>query len=93
MSVSYGTRFGAAEWMINWQNNFFVIKIRILCNDYTKSYDYKKEYLYVMRPHFKPHNLTEDELMEFLAKCRDFMKQKRQKVDIPENYPLRYKDA
>ena len=65
----------------------------LLQYDHEKGYDYKKEYLYAQRPHFKPHDLTEEELMEFMAKCRNFMKQKREKANVPENYPLRYKDA
>lgn len=71
----------------------YCVEHGLLQYDHTKGYDYKKEYLYTMRPHFKPHNLTEDELMEFLAKCRELMKQKRQAKDVPENYPLRYEEA
>lgn len=66
----------------------YCIEHGLLQYDHEKGYDYKKEYLYAMRPHFKPHSLTEDELMAFLAKCRDFMKRKRQEANIPENYPL-----
>jgi len=71
----------------------YCVEHGLLQYDHTQGYDYKKEYLYTMRPHFKPHNLTEDELMEFLAKCRNLMKQKRQAKDVPENYPLRYEET
>lgn len=71
----------------------YCVEHGLLKYNHKEGYDYKKEYLYALHPHFKPHNLTEDELMAFLTKCRDFMKQKRLKVSVPENYPLRFKDA
>lgn len=71
----------------------YCVEHGLLKYDHERGYNYKREYLYALRPHFKPHNCTEDDIMEFLGKCRDFMKQKRQKAGVPENYPLRYKDA
>ncbi|MFH1583251.1 MAG: radical SAM protein [Candidatus Falkowbacteria bacterium] len=71
----------------------YCIEHGLLKYDHAKGYDFKKEYIGTMRPYFKPYALTEDELMEFAAKCENFMKQKRSRIDIPENYPLRYQDA
>lgn len=71
----------------------YCVEHGLLKYDHERGYNYKREYLYALRPHFKPHNCTEDDIMEFLGKCRDFMKQKRQSAAVPENYPLRYKES
>ena len=42
-------------------------------------------------PHFKPHNLTCKELVDFRQKCFKFMENKRALSKVPCNYPLRYK--
>lgn len=42
-------------------------------------------------PHFKPHNLTYDDLISFKKKCNDYMKGKRMASKLPHNYPLRYR--
>lgn len=41
-------------------------------------------------PHFKPHNLTEKNLVEFREKCFSCMRGKRALSNLPNNYPLRY---
>jgi len=41
-------------------------------------------------PHFIPHNLTIKDLVSFRRKCFDYMKEKRSKINLPDNYPLRY---
>lgn len=71
----------------------YCVEHGLLKYDHAKGYDFKKEYIGAMRPYFKPDALTEDELMEFAVKCENFMKQKRQKINVPENYPLRYQGA
>ncbi len=43
-------------------------------------------------PHFKPHNLTMDDLVIFRQKCFDCMAKKRRNSGLPENYPLRFKE-
>lgn len=43
-------------------------------------------------PHFKPYNLTKDDLIEFRQKCFDYMKEKRAASHLPANYPLRYNE-
>ena len=43
------------------------------------------------RPHFKPHNITIDELIEFKQKCENYMQLKREYSKVPDNYPLRFK--
>ena len=41
-------------------------------------------------PHFKPYNLTKDDLIKFRERCFDYMKKKRASSNLPNNYPLRY---
>ncbi len=43
-------------------------------------------------PHFKPHNLSIDELIKFKKRCRDYLKEKREASGLPRNIPFRYKD-
>lgn len=43
------------------------------------------------KPHFKPHNLSMEDLISFRKKCFDYIKEKKAKSDLPSNYPLRYK--
>ena len=43
------------------------------------------------RPHFKPHELTMEDLLKFQTKCRDYLKEKRMRCPFPLNYPLRYR--
>tara|TARA_B100000315_G_scaffold127921_1_gene117647 strand:+ start:19319 stop:20809 length:1491 start_codon:yes stop_codon:yes gene_type:complete len=65
----------------------------LLQYDHESSYDFKKEYLGSQRPYFKPHNLNEEDLIKFLEKCRNLMKERRMASDLPENYPLRHTDS
>lgn len=44
-----------------------------------------------MRPHFKPHKLTEEDLLRFQKKSYDYLKKKRMASGLPHNYPLRYR--
>lgn len=41
-------------------------------------------------PHIKPSALTYDNLIDFKHKCMAYMDGKREKVKVPNNYPLRY---
>jgi len=41
------------------------------------------------RPHFKPYELTMEELISFRQNCFDYMKEKRKSSGVPENFPLR----
>ena len=43
-------------------------------------------------PHFKPYNLTKDDLIKFREKCFDYMREKRAASHLPSNYPLRYNE-
>lgn len=43
-------------------------------------------------PHFKPFNLTTDDLVVFRQKCFDYMARKRIGLGLPENYPIRFKE-
>jgi len=45
----------------------------------------------VGKPHFKPYNLTEEDLIEFQKKAFDLWRAKRLASKVPDNYPLRYK--
>ncbi len=62
----------------------------LLHYNHESSYDFKREYLDMQRPFFKPHKLTEEDLMKFLEKCKNYLKEKRKMSSLPENYPLRY---
>lgn len=44
-------------------------------------------------PHFKPHKLTYDDLISFKRKCCDYMIEKRKSSNLPNNYPLRYRNT
>jgi anaerobic magnesium-protoporphyrin IX monomethyl ester cyclase len=44
-----------------------------------------------VRPHFKPHKLTEEDLIRFQKKCNEYLKKKREASNVPNNYPLRYR--
>lgn len=44
------------------------------------------------RPHFKPHKLTIDDLIEFQKKGFDYLRKERISSGLPYNYPLRYKE-
>ncbi|MDD5015775.1 MAG: radical SAM protein [Atribacterota bacterium] len=45
------------------------------------------------KPHFKPHNLELEDLIEFQIKGYGYMDELRAKSKVPMNYPLRYKGA
>lgn len=43
-------------------------------------------------PHFKPHNLSIDDLISFRERCYGFMDKKRTASGIPGNIPMRYRE-
>jgi len=42
-------------------------------------------------PHFKPHELTNENLVAFQKKCQNYLMEKRNLSPFSPNYPLRYK--
>jgi radical SAM superfamily enzyme YgiQ (UPF0313 family) len=42
------------------------------------------------KPHFKPYKLTKEDLVEFRAKCYDYINRKKSASKYPRNYPMRY---
>jgi hypothetical protein len=40
------------------------------------------------RPHFKPFNLTIEELMDFQKKCYEFQEEKIKLANVPVNHPI-----
>ena len=45
------------------------------------------------KPHFKPHNLEIEDLIEFQKKGYAYMEEVRSKSKVPGNYPLRYENT
>lgn len=45
------------------------------------------------QPHFKPHNLSMEEMIEFKTKCFDYLKDKKAKLDLPYHVPMRGQDG
>lgn len=88
LSFSYATPYPGTQ-LYN-----YCVKNNLLDYDYETCFDFKKEYLCggELEPYFKPHSLNKEDLMKFFVKCKDYIREKRKTLDLPENYPLRYKD-
>jgi anaerobic magnesium-protoporphyrin IX monomethyl ester cyclase len=44
-------------------------------------------------PHYKPHHIDSEDLIKFKEKCFTYLKEKRSKSPLPNNYPFRYVEA
>ena len=44
-------------------------------------------------PHFAPYKLKKEDLIKFKQKAYKYLSKKRAEVDLPDNYPLRYKKS
>jgi len=45
----------------------------------------------INRPHFKPHDVTVQQLIDFRTRCLAIGKERRRLSNVPANYPLRYR--
>lgn len=66
----------------------YCLKNRLLPFSAEEYVDVDDLQLGAMRPHFKPHNVTEDDLLQFQEKCYNYMRTKRANSNVPLNHPF-----
>lgn len=54
--------------------------------------DCEQFYHITNKPHFKPHDLTIDQLVDFKRKCEEYMQKNRAASRFPACYPLRFEE-
>ena len=74
----------------------YCTKHNLLDHNFKQTSDYKNNYQWrstldnTHKPYFKPHKITEEQLLSSIRKGRKIMQDKRRLVNVPENYPIRY---